>query len=267
MNHLTPRSVSFHVGLEKPIRILHLTDAHVALADGRNENMIEYSARARKVFFDEGCCPARDPIGFLQEAMEYAEGFDCTVFTGDIADFNTFATYDAIREVLAGKDYLFCTGNHEFTPKPGIDSYELKANTAEYVQSHFRGNIFFESRIVGGVNIVAADNGYYVWTPEQFERLKAEVAKGYPILLFTHVPVHPDLKEAAWFAHHANIPGATPELFELSAEVTRYLSEEPLFVGFCSGHWHNNSFIDFDGKPSYVLGGLFKGIVGEITVD
>ena len=74
----------------------------------------------------------------------------------------------------------------------------------------------------------------------------------------THIPVHPHLKEADWFRHHAQIPGATEELFELSAKVTQYLSEESLFKGFCSGHWHNNAFIDFDGKPSYVPGGLIE---------
>ena len=267
MNNLIPQKIHFHLGVEKPVKILHLTDTHVALADERNENMIEYSKRARRIFFEEAQCPERDPVGYLEEAMEYSKNFDCTVMTGDLADFNTYKIYDTLKAILAGKDYLFCAGNHEFTPKPGIDSYELKANTADYVQSHFRGNMFFESRIIGGVNIVAADNGYYVWTKEQFERLKAEVAKGLPILLFTHVPVHPHLKEADWFRHHAQIPGATEELFELSAKVTRYLSEESLFKGFCSGHWHNNAFIDFDGKPSYVLGGLFKGIVGEITID
>jgi len=49
--------------------------------------------------------------------------------------------------------------------------------------------------------------------------------------------------------------------------VMEYLAQEPLFKGFCGGHWHVNSFIDYVGKPCYVVGGLFKGIVGEITVD
>lgn len=31
-----------------------------------------------------------------------------------------------------------------------------------------------------------------------------------------------------------------------------------MFKGFCSGHRHNNAFIDFDGKPSNVLGGLIE---------
>lgn len=265
--NLKPRKIEFHLGLEQSVRILHLTDAHLAFADERDrEGMIEYSAKARSIFFNEAGCPERDPVGFLEEAAEYAKEFDCTVITGDLVDFNTYKNYETAQRILAGRDYLFCAGNHEFTPKPGIDSYELKANSLEFVQSHFRGNLYFESRIVGGVNVVSADNGYYTWTEDQLELLKAEAAKGLPILLFTHVPIHPHLMDPAWFQVHAKIPGFTEEMFQTSAKVMRYLAEEPAFKGFCSGHWHNDSYIDFCGKPSYVLGGLFKGIVGDIKV-
>jgi len=268
MNNLVPNKIHFHFGLEKPVRILHLTDVHLSLSDERNkEDMIPYAAGRRNTFFQEGNCPERDPVGFLEEAMEYSKDFDCTVFTGDVVDFNTYKNYDVAKEILAGKDYMFCAGNHEFTPKPGIDSYDLKRDSTDYIQSHFRGDMFFESRLVGGVNIVAADNGYTTWTEKQYEQLKAEVAKGYPILLFTHVPIHPDLLKKEWYGDRPIKLGGTQEDIDTSVKVMEYLAQEPLFKGFCGGHWHVNSFIDYVGKPCYVVGGLFKGIVGEITVD
>ena len=82
------------------------------------------------------------------------------MITGDLVDFNTYKNYDVAKELLAGKDYMFCAGNHEFTPKPGTDSMELKRGSWDYIQSHFRGNMHIESRIVGGVNIIWADNGF-----------------------------------------------------------------------------------------------------------
>ena len=36
----------------------------------------------------------------------------------------------------------------------------------------------FDSRIVGGVNVISMDNSYYTWTEEQWKRLKLEVARG-----------------------------------------------------------------------------------------
>ena len=266
---LNPNRIEFHLGLKKPVKILHMTDVHLSLADERNENMIEYSAGRRNTFFKEGNFPERDPVGYLEDALEYAKDFDCTVFTGDVVDFNTYLNYDVAKKILAGHDYMFAAGNHEFTPKPGIDSYEIRANVQDYVQSHFRGDMYFESRIVGGVNIVTADNGFTTWTEKQYEQLKAEVAKGYPILLFTHVPIHPDLLRSDWYNRPNLIDkmGGNEEMIETSVKVMKYLAEEPLFVGFCGGHWHVNATIDFCGKPCYVVGGLFKGIVGEIYVD
>ena len=261
--------IHFHLGLEKPVRIFHMTDVHLSLADERNENMIEYAAGRRNVFFKEANFPELDPVGYLREAMEYAKNYDCTVFTGDVVDFNTYKNYDVAKEILAGHDYMFAAGNHEFTPKPGIDSYILRENTKDYVQSHFRGDMFFESRIVGGVNIITADNGYTTWSEKQYEQLKAEVSRGYPIILFTHVPLHPDMLKDEWYNRDhliGKLEGNEAEIAS-SLKVVKYLAEEPAFVGFCSGHWHNNAYVDFCGKPSYVVGGLFKGIVGEIIID
>ena len=55
--------IEHHLGLEKPVRILHLTDIHLSLADDRNENMIQYAAGRRNTFFKEGNFPERDPVG------------------------------------------------------------------------------------------------------------------------------------------------------------------------------------------------------------
>ena len=264
--------IELRIGLKKPVKLLQLTDVHLSLSDERNkEEMIPYAAGRRNTFFQEGERPERDPIGYLQEAMEYAKNFDCTVITGDLVDFNTYKNYDVAKEILAGKDYLFCAGNHEFTPKPGIDSYELKANTAEYIQSHFRGNMFFESRIVGGVNIVALDNGYGTYTKDQLEKLKAEIQKGFPILIFCHVPLHKGMLAAENYNREGHLRlGATEEnvdeIFAVSAEITTLMAKEPLIKAFFTGHGHSNALFDFEGKPCYMIGGLFKGIVGEITL-
>ena len=258
--------IELHLGLEKPVRILHLTDIHLSLADERNENMIQYAAGRRNTFFKEGNFPERDPVGYLEDAMEYAKGFDCTVITGDMVDFVTYANYDMAGKILAGKDYLFCAGNHEFTPKPGTDSMELKRGSWDYIQSHFRGNMHIESRIVGGVNIIAADNGFRLWTKEQLDLIKGEVARGLPILIFCHVPIADDMMTTEG-KDSARKLGYTEEEILQSVETAQYLRDEPMIKAFFAGHGHHNQYWDFHGKPSYMTGGLFKGILGEITID
>ena len=41
---------------------------------------------------------------------------------------------------------------------------------------------------IGGVNIVVMDDSYYQISEGQIDMIKAEVAKGYPIILCMHIP-------------------------------------------------------------------------------
>jgi len=265
--YLKPHRIHLHFGLEKPVKILQLSDVHFSLADETDgEDLIKHAAARRNTFFCEAGYPERDPVGFLEDAMEYAKDFDCTVITGDILDFMSHANYVEAHRVLAGKDYMFCAGNHEFCPKVGVpDSFDRKAEKWGEVQSYFRGDMGFESRIVGGVNIIAADNGYYTWTEEQYEQLQKEVAKGYPIVIFCHVPLNCNLLDHN--PHHKDL-WAPDEVVATTRKVTKYITDEPAFKGIFAGHWHGNGDYELSsGKICHVIGGLFKGIVGEIYID
>ncbi len=259
--------VHLHLGLEKPVRILHLTDVHFSLADEIDgEDMQKHAALRRNIFFQEAGYPERDPVGYLEDAMEYSKGFDCTVITGDILDFTSHANQVMAKKVLAGKDYMFAAGNHEFCPKVGIpDSFQRKEEIFEDIQSNFRGNMHFESRLVGGVNVIAMDNSHYTWDEGQFALLKAEVRRGYPCLLFFHSPLtcpHMDHNPPHKDLH------ASEEVVALTREVNRYIAEEPAIKAVFSGHYHTSGTETLPGgKTGYILGGLFKGIVGEITID
>ncbi len=258
--------ISLHFGLPRPVRILQLTDVHLSLADETDgEELQAHAAKRRRTFFNEADAPARDPVGFLEEAMRYAEGFDCTVITGDVLDFTSHANRETAKRILAGRDYLFCAGNHEFCPRVGIpDTFEQKHRVYDEIQSLFRGDMGFESRIVGGVNVIAMDNSYCVWTGEQFERLQAEIGRGLPCILFCHTPL--TCKEM-W--HKPSLPSlpVPEEVAELTRTVNNYIIGEPGIRAVFSGHLHNNGTERLGDKTGYILGGLFKGIVGEIVID
>ena len=274
--NLTPVVVNLHLGLEKPLRILHLTDAHIALADDEDSDALkEKSAARRTVFFNEGKAPLRDPVGFLEEAMEYAKSFDYTVITGDVFDRISHGSVDKIRSVLADKEYLFCLGNHEFSIVTGHAPKEQRGDILELLKTVFRGNLFFESKVVGGVNLIATDNSGYYWTEEQYELLKAEVAKGYPILLFTHSPLENGIRtldpnhdgRTATIRRLILEDGGTEQTLATTCKVTDYIANEPLIKATFGGHFHGNMIKEFGNKNTYILGGLFKGIVGEIHID
>ena len=144
------------------------------------------------------------------------------------------------------------------------DSFARKDEILDEIQACFRGNMIFESRIVGGVNVIAIDNSYYIWTEKQLELLKAEVARGLPVILFCHSPLtggnmnhnptHRDLH-------------VSDEVIDFTRKVTQYIIDEPAIKAVFSGHYHSTMTELLGDNTGYILGGLFKGIVGEIIID
>ena len=262
----TSDSISLHFGLEKPVRILQITDVHLSLADDVDgDDMKVHAAERRREFIKEAKYPERDPIGYFEDAMEYSKNFDCTVITGDVIDFMSHANCQAAREILAGKDYMFCAGNHEFCPKVGIpDSFDRKDRKLGEIQQVFRGDMIFESRIVGGVNVIAIDNSYYTWTEAQLEKLKFEVARGLPCILFCHVPIMADHMRHE--PSHRDL-GVSEEYKQFVLSVNDYIINEPMIKAVFSGHNHITGVTEIGNKKDYTLGALFKGIVGEIIID
>ena len=271
---LKPHRIHLHFGLKKPVKILQITDAHFCLAHENDSYAdINVAIVGRRGFNNEANYPERDPLGFFEEAMEYSKEFDCTVLTGDIINNMTKTNLEVCEKVLSGKNYMACFGNHEFctldfTEEKGFrnnpDSFDRKNENMDMVQSYFHRNMVFDSRVVGEVNVITMDNGYFVWTKEQFELLKREVSRGLPILLFTHVPL-----TCSALHHnptHSDLPVSEEEV-EFTRSVTKYIIEEPLIKGIFSGHWHCNMTETLGEKTIHILGGLFKGIVGEIIID
>lgn len=267
---LKPRVIHLQLGLEKPVRILHLTDAHISIADDQDiEWCMERAAVRREVFFKEGNRPERDPVAYMEEAMEYSKNFDCTVFTGDIMDHAFHGSEVIARNVLAGKDYMFCAGNHELYKYIAPNEFTRDfSGVLDEVQTFFRGNLRMESRIVGGVNVVTVDNSRVtVWPEGVLDFLKAEVAKGLPILLFCHCPLNDRMRSLTYSFNPETGTEEQRKIATASAEIVNYIAEEPLFKATFAGHYHYNTSESLNGKTTYILGGLFKGIVGEILVD
>ena len=267
------KPIRFHCGLQKPVRILHLTDVHITLADEQDSDAEKQFAERRTEVFQDASSVPETPSQLLEEAMEYAKQFDCTVITGDVIDNFCHANLEETRRILSGKDYMFALGNHEYIqvsrlPSRTHESLEAKAECMDVLRTVFPGDLTFDSRIVGGVNVITADNALLAWSGEQYDRFRQEAAKGYPMLIFTHVPlILPEGQRIDQLEGHMLRYGYTQEDIALTREVNDYLIDEPLVKGFIAGHCHMNADCEYRGKPCYLIGGLFDAIAAEIVID
>lgn len=96
--------VRIEIGLPAPLRLLHVSDTHLALADGRDgERKQALAARRSAAFGKEGDC-----LRYFSEAVAYARNCcDLMICTGDlrfrVGEESRHGKGDALRHGL-----LFC---------------------------------------------------------------------------------------------------------------------------------------------------------------
>jgi len=174
------------IGLEKPLKVLHVTDNHLPLCDGR-DNERKRALAERKA---DRCAKM---VEFLQEEIAYAEeNCDLLLHTGDLIDFISQANLDFARGMLRKENVLFIAGNHDYSQYVG-EAWEDQSYRMNSVMSMgpegLGSNLFFTSHIVGGINFVGIDDAYHQVADWQTQRLRMEVQKGLPVVLFLHAPL------------------------------------------------------------------------------
>ena len=267
------------VGAEKPFRVLHITDNHVALADERDdERKTELSRRRRGDF------PLAEQ--YLTEQIEYARENRLPILhTGDMLDFVSWKNLDYAREILEGVDYFMAVGNHEYSLYVGEawEDVPYKMQSYDKVQAVFGNDLMFASRVMGGVNFVAVDDGYYRFDKSQLEKLKKEAEKGLPVVLMIHNPLHTD----ELYRYMTETVGekcayltGTPEGMMKGYDDYRYRQQradgdteafmeyvygEPRIRAVISGHLHRSFETRLpSGIMQYVTGAGYKGEAREI---
>ncbi|MDD7365789.1 MAG: metallophosphoesterase, partial [Clostridiales bacterium] len=168
------------IGLEKPFRALHMSDNHIALADNRDDERKIKLAESRTAAFNHGK-PGNVAMEEYALQLDYARSHRLPVlYTGDLCDFVSYKNLDYARDTLKDIDYFMAVGNHEFSLYVGeaFEDLPYKMKSFDLVQSYFRNDLHFASRVMGGVNFVALDNGYYRFDADQLARMKREIEKG-----------------------------------------------------------------------------------------
>ena len=275
------------IGLEKPLRVLHITDTHFNLVDERD------SERKREALASSQRSNG-DPDGelfpkYFDELVDYAnENCDLLVHTGDFVSLMSALSLERSRQCLErAKNVVFTPGNHDYVHFV-FDGWEDNAYrmTSYPETSRYLGKeLLFSAREVGGVDFVGIDDSYNQVEDWQTWRLKREAEKGLPIVLFMHVPIF----EQSLFERIISVLPGTPDLVgcdeehllsganeyravryrpsEATMRFVDYVNSEPLIKAVLTGHLHfNHESLLPGGAVQYVTGLGIKECGREITI-
>lgn len=271
---LTIEKNTIRIGLEKPLKVLHITDSHIPFCCDSDPEAMHRQRRERD---EEGSVLA------LKEQMAYGESCcDIIVHTGDLIDFISKPCLEFARDFLKNDRLLFIAGNHEYsTYEPAMEDMTFRISSLQKMGGGLGVDMFFNSRIVGGVNFVGIDDSYHQVEDGQLIRLKREAAKGYPIILFMHAPLYEEAlyrkSYEFWNGEiavvnsderlHPEVIGDMAEPYPSTKAFYEYVTGEPLIKAVLAGHLHF-SFESLlpGGTPQYVTGLGSEGNARELTI-
>ena len=267
------------IGLERPVKLLHVTDSHLDFVDERDDE------RKRAL---AGRMRSPDARKYLEEQIAYAhENCDLLVHTGDLMDFVSHPNVEAAREIVSDERVFFIAGNHDYSQYVGEawedDAYRMNS----YMKMGYGLGVpmFFNARQTGGVNVVGIDNSYYRFADWQLWRLKREVEKGLPVVLAFHDPL---FEESLYQAHMRRAPNGCTYLVGCDEEhllpysefravqqrpdaptlrMIDYIKSEPQIRAILTGHLHFGFVSNLtDSLPQFVTGGGYTGQAREVTL-
>ncbi len=176
---------------EGQFKIIFVSDAHVALCDGRDSELKEKTKERNEGFSRNSKSSSKN----FSITMDYikSENPDLVIFGGDIADEATEAAIDFLEKEFEQMDcpYIYLMGNHDFEYK---DEYFSEKAYEEYLPrlSKINGDADgIEAVRYEDFTILALDdsnNQVPNGTAEIINQLKSE---GKPVIVALHVPIEP----------------------------------------------------------------------------
>ena len=258
------------IGLEKPVKILHITDVHLTYANEKDTTGHQQLMQKRfRVFQEEGGFPPRTPKEYFEEAIALAKAENALLIcTGDAIDIYTQGNLEAFKSITEGVDMMFSPGGHEHQRRcvrTMEEEYPYWETIRPQLEAQFsRYDLYLESRVINGINIITADNSLDYFPKKTVDAFKKELEKGLPIIVFFHdylwdemlnqkAPTHPNVR-------------LKPEDYVCSHEMIDLLIKHPLVITTMSGHGHRDEERVIEGKRHYMTDGLFKGKARMIEI-
>ena len=279
---------TLQAGLSKPFRVFHLSDNHLCLADGRDDERKTALAERREKSFSErgGKSTAETTLELLSKVRKENVPL---LHTGDLIDFVSYKNLDFAAECFNGIDTVMCAGNHEFSLYVG-EAWEdeaYKEQSLEKVKAAMPEGIIFGVRELNGVRFITLDNSYYYILPELYEKTKAALDCDIPCVLLVHTPLYSaDTYEKVMAGKPEDEP---PYLCGCPEKLLKNLSEHRFkqqcpdkttldFVKLCNssptlkavitGHVHMPVFARLDsGIPQIAADGAYNGVMNEYIFE
>jgi predicted MPP superfamily phosphohydrolase len=187
-------------GVQKKLRILHISDSHITFPGEKDKEFESYSNRMAKAYMDEVDYRTKKPLTgaeafskLMDKAVE--QKIDLIALTGDIINYPSEHAVNFVLGELkrTGIPFVYVSGNHDwhFEGMKGSD-FELRQTWRErFLKSLYEGNDYdCSARMMNGIDIIAIDNSTYQITAKQLEFYRREKAKGLPMVLLMHIPVY-----------------------------------------------------------------------------
>ncbi len=258
----------FTLGAEKPFRLMHITDIHLACPDETDEERIIRLAekRKKKYPFSESFLSETEILSKKENALP--------IITGDMTDCYSHGSAAAVKKFTDKNDCLFAVGNHDFRVFGGME-YDVPSSrekNLDAVNSLYRNDVRFFSREINGVNIVGIDDAYYRFEAFQLEKLKKEIEKGLPIILALHVPLYTPscydlmVNEKRKYASLICVPEDKMQLYpseryeqqkedKITREMYEFILSQSLIKLLVCGHVHKNfEAVLPNGIPQIITG-------------
>ena len=169
-------------GLEKPLKVLHVSDFHICLCDDRNGEMLEHMAQRNQRF-------GNDSDERLLSLIDYAEsnGTDFIAMTGDMLEMSTEANLDFFRglNTRIKTPWSFCMGNHEWHYTDGVSVREHWCRRYQFMTDHNLNSHWIDRN---GLRMVFLDDSNYQIDEVQLAFVKKALTR--PCVFFMHIPLY-----------------------------------------------------------------------------
>lgn len=243
-----------HAGLEKPLKLLQITDMHITLSDEQDDaDTVKQQGDRRWVFrWGPSLLPPSEDLFDEWLRIAEREKTDCLLLTGDTIDAPSHGNIAYLGSRLAGREYLYITGNHDWVfPKDHPPVAAVRQTYVPLIEAVTGQAFDFVQKELGGLTLIGIDNGYGHITQEQYDRTFAALDAGRPVILCCHVPFYCEtlMQPTIDYWRFVN-PMGTPEdvcrtygfkpFDQRTMAYTQKLKTYPNLLAILAGHIHFN---------------------------
>ncbi len=283
-------NIYYHIkGLEKPFKVVFISDSHITIEDERGKPYYSFAKRMGGSAVEPqnyGKSNGRDKtlVASLDKASE--NGAELVILAGDIINFPSPASVELILDIMNRYQmpWVFTAGNHDW-------HYEGEAGTSSELRDKWTKkslvplyqdqNPMFNSQILNGINFVTIDNSTFEISKEQLAFFKEQTKRKYPIVLAMHIPLYlpghedstgdygcanPNWKAAndKYYKLEKRLPWAENGHTKTTFEFKDLVFGSSKVIGVFAGHTHSEKIDFYNGKPQFVAGNNFNG--NDITI-